>query len=138
MTEALQSTEITAANESGQRIAVIGAGFAGLRAASKLARAGHSVTVFEARTAVGGRARGEWCAGHWMDGAWPVLGGRDVALARFARETGVDDLFSPLRPVQTALLRAGETIPVDGLSLRGAARIPGPPLRERAKLLRSA
>ena len=136
MSEASESTNVSSEVGSGQRIAVVGAGFAGLRAASELARAGNDVTVFEARTAVGGRARGEWCAGHWMDGAWPVLGGRDIALARFARETGADDLFSPLRPVQTALLRGGETTPVDGLSLRGAARIPGPSLRERAKLLR--
>ena len=124
---------------AGQRIAVLGAGFAGLRAATTLRAAGHRVEVFEARTAVGGRARGEWCAGHWMDGSWPVLGGRDEALARFARDLsdrGVGDLLSPLRPVQTALLRAGEARPVDGLQLRGVARIPGPPIWERPKLLR--
>lgn len=124
---------------TGHRIAVLGAGFAGLRAATTLRAAGHRVDVFEARTAVGGRARGEWCAGHWMDGSWPMLGGRDEALARFARDLsdrGVGDLLSPLRPVQTALLRAGEARPVDGLQLRGAARIPGPPIWERPKLLR--
>lgn len=127
------------ASTAGRRIAVLGAGFAGLRAATRLRAAGHRVDVFEARTAVGGRARGEWCAGHWMDGSWPVLGGRDEALARFARDLsdrGVGDLLTPLRPVQTALLRAGETRPVDGLQLRGVARIPGPPLWERPKLLR--
>ena len=121
---------------TGRRIAVLGAGFSGLRAATQLSQAGHEVEVFEARSAVGGRARGEWCAGHWMDGAWPVLGARDAALARFARDQGVDDLLSPLRPVQTSLLRGGETQPVEGLHLRGAARIPGPPLWERGKLLR--
>jgi len=100
---------------TGRRIAILGAGFAGLRAATMLRAAGHDAVIFEARTAVGGRARGEWCAGHWMDGSWPVLGGRDEALARFARDLsdrGVGDLLSPLRPVQTALLRAGETLPV--------------------------
>lgn len=135
MSEPAQASEATA----GRRIAVLGAGFAGLRAATALRAAGHRVEVFEARTAVGGRARGEWCAGHWMDGSWPVLGGRDEALARFARDLsdrGVGDLFTPLRPVQTALLRAGEARPVDGLQLRGAARIPGPPIWERPKLLR--
>jgi protoporphyrinogen oxidase len=118
------------------RIAVLGAGLAGLRAAMTLSNAGHSVTVYEARASAGGRAQGEWCAGHWMDGSWPVLGGRDVALAAWARELGADDLFSPLRPVQSVLLRRGESHPVDGLNLTGAARIPGPSLRERPKLLR--
>ncbi len=127
---------MTNASGEARRVAVVGAGFAGLRAATTLASAGHTVTVFEARTVVGGRARGEWCAGHWMDSAWPVLSGRDVALARFAREVGVDDLFAPMRPVQTALLRGGVPKPVDGLSLAGAARIPGPTIWERPKLLR--
>ena len=128
-------------SESGRpsrRVAVLGAGLSGLRAASELARMGHQVRLYEARDAVGGRARGEWRAGHWLDGAWPVLGGRDLELARFAREQGVGDLVSPLRPVQTTLLRGEEAHPVEGLHLRGAARIPGPTLRERAKLLRWA
>lgn len=135
---AAENTRVTPStpSASARRIAVLGAGFAGLRAATFLAREGHDVEVYEARSAVGGRARGEWCAGHWMDGAWPVLGARDAALARFARDQEVGDLLSPLRPVQTALLRGGETQPVEGLHLRGAARIPGPPFWERAKLLR--
>ena len=115
---------------------MIGAGFSGLRAATELTRRGFDVTVFEAREQVGGRAGGEWCAGHWMDAAWPVLGGRDGSLASWARQVGAADSLLPLRPVQTMLLRGGETTPVDGLSLRGAARIPGPPFWERPKLLR--
>ena len=75
--EALETP--TAEVASARKIAVLGAGFAGLRAATILAREGHDVEVYEARSAVGGRARGEWCAGHWMDGAWPVLGARDAA-----------------------------------------------------------
>jgi protoporphyrinogen oxidase len=118
------------------RVAVLGAGLAGLRAATELSRAGLTVSVYEAGAQVGGRARGEWVAGHWMDRAWPVLGGRDVELARWARDVGAGELLSPIRPVQTSLLRDGETTPVDGLSLSGAARIPGPPFWERAKLLR--
>ena len=118
------------------RVAVLGAGLAGLRAATKLSQEGYSVRVFEARGQVGGRARGEWCAGHWMDSAWPVLCGNDAALSGFARDYGVGDLFAPLRPVQTALLQRGEPHPVEGLHLQGAAQIPGPRLWERAKLLR--
>ncbi len=127
---------MTPVRDSDRRVAVLGAGLAGLRAATELNRLGYAVRVYEARTEVGGRARGEWCAGHWMDSAWPVLGGRDIVLAGWARDVGLSDLLSPLRPVQTMLLRRGETTSVEGLNLRGAARIPGPRFWERAKLLR--
>jgi len=121
---------------SSGRVAVLGAGLAGLRAADELQRRGFLVTIIEARSEVGGRVGGEWCAGHWMDSSWPVLGGRDVSLARWARNLGLGDSLYPLRPVQTTLLQAAQTTPVDGLSLRGAARIPGPRFFERPKLLR--
>ena len=106
------------------RVAVLGAGLSGLRAAYELERRGFMVTVFEARTEVGGRAGGEWCAGHWMDAAWPVLGGRDVSLARWARDLGLGDSLYPLRPVQTMLLQAGETTSKsERVSARRAANI---------------
>ena len=118
------------------RVAVLGAGLSGLRAATELDRRGFDVTVLEARSEVGGRAGGEWCGGHWMDAAWPVLGGRDSSLARWARDLRLGDSLYPLRPVQTTLFRGGETTPVDGLRLRAAARIAGPRFWERPKLLR--
>ena len=40
-----------------KKIAVIGAGFAGLSSASYLAKEGYDVTVFEKNSSVGGRAR---------------------------------------------------------------------------------
>ena len=120
-----------------RRVAVLGAGLSGLRAAFDLERRGFVATVFEARSEVGGRARGQWCAGHWMDGAWPVLGSRDRSLARWARDLGMGDSLLPLRPLQTTLRSNGVAVPVDGLSLRGASRIPGPRFWERPKLLRS-
>ncbi len=135
-TNGLRSPSGESASEAIGRVAILGAGLAGLRAATELSRRGFEVCLFEARTRVGGRARGQWCDGHWMDSAWPVLGGRDVTLARWAHEVGQGDLFSPLRPIQPSLMRNGETVPVDGTSLRGAARIPGPPFWERPKLLR--
>jgi len=46
--------------DSGRRVAVIGAGPAGLAATFHLRRAGHAVTVFEAREQPGGRLRDEF------------------------------------------------------------------------------
>ena len=46
-----------AANRSGSKVAVIGAGPAGLACAQQLARAGHAVTVFEKNDRVGGLLR---------------------------------------------------------------------------------
>ena len=50
------------------RIAVVGAGPAGLTAAFRLQQVGHDVMVFEARDVVGGRTHTEhFGAGHWVD-----------------------------------------------------------------------
>jgi glutamate synthase (NADPH/NADH) small chain len=46
-----------AANKTGKKVAVVGAGPAGLAAAQQLARAGHDVTVFEKNDRVGGLLR---------------------------------------------------------------------------------
>lgn len=121
---------------SGRRVAVLGAGVAGLRAASALRAGGDEVRVFEARPSVGGRVGGRFIEDHWMDTAWPVLGGRDASLARWARDLGLGDSMWPLRPVQTTLLRDDEPTSVEGLSLAGAARIRGMGLRGRFRLLR--
>jgi glutamate synthase (NADPH/NADH) small chain len=46
-----------AANKTGKKVAIVGSGPAGLAAAQQLARAGHSVTVFEKNSRIGGLMR---------------------------------------------------------------------------------
>jgi squalene-associated FAD-dependent desaturase len=79
------------------KVAVIGAGWAGLAAAVRATQAGHAVTVFEAAAMPGGRARSD------DDGATAIDNGQHILLGGYARtlalmrEVGVD--------VDQALLR---------------------------------
>lgn len=71
---------VSAAAGQGERIAVVGAGAAGVVAARMLADAGHDVTIFEARERSGGRIRSEEAGEEWpvvpQLGAW-LLGEED-------------------------------------------------------------
>lgn len=67
------------------RVAVIGAGWAGLAAAVKATQAGHAVTVFEASRTLGGRARA--VAGTLPDGSPVVLDNGQHILIGAYRET---------------------------------------------------
>lgn len=91
------------AKTSAQRIAVIGAGAAGLAAAQKLSQAGREVTVYEARDRIGGR----------------VLSNRDLG---FAADMGAAWIHgvrgNPLKELSDQLgLKLSETL--DDTSVRG-------------------
>ncbi|MFJ6678466.1 NAD(P)/FAD-dependent oxidoreductase [Microbacterium sp. NPDC091382] len=63
-------------------VAIVGAGLAGLRAATLLARAGRDVVVVEAQDEVGGRQRTDVVDGFRLDRGFQVLNPRYDALAR--------------------------------------------------------
>ncbi len=70
-------------------VIVLGAGFAGLAAAERLADAGRRVLVLEARDRVGGRARTD----HFEDGLWLDFGGQWIGPGHdemYALASGLD------------------------------------------------
>lgn len=80
------------------RIAVIGAGPAGLAAAYRLAEEGHEVTVFEAEKHAGGRTRTiHWEDGHWLDTGAGWLTNFYPSVRALVREARLDVKFSPLK-----------------------------------------
>ncbi|RIK09564.1 MAG: monoamine oxidase [Acidobacteria bacterium] len=87
-------TALPGCSESGlrqgnSRIAVIGAGMAGLTAASELARRGFDVTVFEARNRIGGRIYTDNSLGVPIDfGAQWIEGTIDNPIAEIAARLG--------------------------------------------------
>lgn len=69
------------------RVVVVGAGLAGLTAATRLAAAGAEVAVLEARDQVGGRTRGvEVAPGNWADAGAAYLGDRHTSLTTLLAE----------------------------------------------------
>ncbi|MEQ1657743.1 MAG: hydroxysqualene dehydroxylase HpnE [Hylemonella sp.] len=130
------------------RLAIVGAGWAGMAAAVAATQAGHQVTVFEAARTLGGRARG--LEGHLPDGravtldnGQHILIGAYTETLRLMQEVGVD--------TETALQRLPLTLKFpDGAGLQ-LPRLPVPldvlagilrngswPLPERLGLLRAA
>ncbi|MFW5900356.1 MAG: FAD-dependent oxidoreductase, partial [Halodesulfurarchaeum sp.] len=55
------------------RVAIVGAGLAGLETARQLAAAGRDVVVFEAAPSVGGRVRTDTTEGYTIDRGFQVL-----------------------------------------------------------------
>ncbi|BCJ76072.1 monoamine oxidase [Catellatospora sp. IY07-71] len=72
------------------RVVVVGAGLAGLTAATELSLAGVEVTVLEARDRVGGRTHGiEVAPGAWIDAGAAYLGERHTDLAKMIADLGL-------------------------------------------------
>ena len=71
------------------RVAVVGAGYAGMAAAVSLAGAGVAVTVFEAASVPGGRARRIVSQGHELDNGQHILVGAYGELFRLMRTVRV-------------------------------------------------
>ena len=73
----------------GQRVAIVGAGYAGMAAAVTLAGRGVPVTVFESGPLPGGRARRVSIDGRELDNGQHILIGAYTELLRLMREVGV-------------------------------------------------
>jgi hydroxysqualene dehydroxylase len=75
----------------GHRVAVVGAGYAGMAAAVTLADRGVLVTVFESGPVPGGRARRVVSQGTELDNGQHILVGAYKELLRLMRQVGVGD-----------------------------------------------
>lgn len=73
----------------GRRVAIIGAGYAGMAAAVSLAERGVRVAVFESAAALGGRARRVESQGRTLDNGQHILIGAYSALYQLMRSVGV-------------------------------------------------
>ena len=74
-----------------RRVAVVGAGYAGLAAAVQLAGSGHAVTMIEANRTPGGRARRVEYRGALLDNGQHLLLGAYSSTLRLMKRVGVAD-----------------------------------------------
>jgi protoporphyrinogen oxidase len=98
----------------GKRVAIVGAGMAGLVAAYDLQRAGYGVTVFEAAPEVGGLAAG-FKAPHWdwtLEKFYHHWFASDRHILGFIKELGWTDLVRFERPY-TVVFSNGRFYPLD-------------------------
>jgi len=130
------------------KLAIVGAGWAGMAAAVGAIRAGHAVTVFEAARAVGGRARALPCV--LPDGTSAVLdNGQHILIGAYSetlammRTVGVDPERALLRLPLNLRFPDGAGVqcppwpaPLDVFA--GVLRARGWTTRDKAALLRTA
>lgn len=118
------------------RVAVVGAGLAGLRTASELSRAGYEVTVLEGLPVVGGSAAGSSHDGFSLDGALPLVRSSDRALISWIDDTELSTTLLPPRACISSQVRRGETTAIETSTLSDLARIPGVRAWDKKRLLR--
>lgn len=123
-------------SDDGPRVAVIGAGLAGLAAAHELRKSGLAAAVFERESVAGGRARSGEHEGLPIEPLSPIVSSADHELLRFIAEVGAQDAFLPIRPVLTAVVHRGKSVAVDPRGLLDFARMPGVSVREALRLVR--
>ena len=130
------------------KIAIVGAGWSGLAAASTAIDAGHQVTVFEAAQTLGGRARALPCRlpDGWsinVDNGQHILIGAYSETLRLMQHVGVDTDTSMLRLPLTLLFADGSGLrlprwpaPLDALA--GILFASGWSMADKASLIRAA
>jgi len=115
------------------RIAIIGAGAAGLAAAYDLTRAGQHVTIFEASAEVGGLASG-FKAPHWdwsLEKFYHHWFTSDSSILGLIEECGWSESVLFPRPI-TAVYHAGKFYALD--SALAVLRFPGIPFIDRLRM----
>jgi len=103
------------------RVAIVGAGLAGLAAAVELVDAGHEVEIFEARSFVGGKV-GSWIDsdGNHIEMGLHVFFNNYANLFALMKKVGVYDELLPKEHVHTFVNRGGELGKLDFRFLLGA------------------
>jgi squalene-associated FAD-dependent desaturase len=93
---------------TGARIAVVGGGLAGIAAALELADSGAEVTLYEARSRLGGATYSVERDGRWIDNGQHVLLRCCTAYRAFLARLGVEQLV-PIQPrLRIPILREGQ------------------------------
>ncbi|MEE4253593.1 MAG: FAD-dependent oxidoreductase [Desulfuromusa sp.] len=90
------------------KVAVIGAGIAGLTAARMLTSAGADVTVFDKSKGTGGRLSSRSFAAGWIDHGAPYLTVADEKFAGFLYENIADSAISNWAPLSSGVVRSDE------------------------------